>query len=120
MASAGCRPSLITPGAVLSQPLGLPWATPMHFCYARHSQAKEIAVTQHELIALDCPYCEAEIYRPLTWFRQPYFTCPACGGGLAAGQFATVVDEIDAALEASVAEMLEGQSACGGGCRCGH
>lgn len=73
-----------------------------------------------ELIALECPYCHGELYRPLAWFRQAYFTCPTCGGGLAAGQFAAIVEELDTAIEAHVAEMLQGQPGCGGGCSCGH
>ncbi len=72
-----------------------------------------------ELIALDCPYCQEEIFQPLQWFKQPYFTCPACDGGLAADQFAPLVVAIEEALEARVADMLRGEASCGGGCRCG-
>lgn len=81
-------------------------------------------MSNEELIALECPYCHSELYRPLAWFRQAFFTCPACDGGLAAGQFAAIVEELDTAIEAHVAEMLQGQpeqhvqSGCG--CGCGH
>lgn len=71
-----------------------------------------------EEIALECPYCRAEIYRPLSWFKQPYNTCPACDGGLAASQFDTLVAEIEEALEARVAEMVAGPKGCG--CNCNH
>ncbi|MHB1399435.1 MAG: hypothetical protein ACYDAI_17850 [Trichloromonadaceae bacterium] len=71
-----------------------------------------------EEIALECPYCRGEIYRPLSWFKQPYSTCPACGGGLAAGQFDVVVAEIEEAFESRVADMVEGQKGCG--CNCNH
>ncbi len=68
-----------------------------------------------ERIALECPYCRGEIYQPLAWFKQAYFTCPACGGGLAAGQFAPIVEELERAFEASVEEMLLGKPGCGCG-----
>lgn len=72
----------------------------------------------YEEIALECPYCQAEIYRPLSWFKQPYSTCPACGDGLAASQFDAAVAEIEAALEAGVEERIVGQKGCG--CNCNH
>lgn len=68
-----------------------------------------------EEIALDCPYCHQEIYRPLSWFRQPWFTCPHCGGGLAAGQFEQLVNDIDAAIDQHIAEMIAGPPGCGCG-----
>lgn len=67
----------------------------------------------NEEIALECPYCKGEIYQPLAWFKQAYGSCPACGGGLAASQFDTAVAEIEAALEASVEEMVQGARICG-------
>jgi hypothetical protein len=66
-----------------------------------------------EEIALECPYCREDIYQPLSWFKQTYFTCPACGGGLAAGQFETLVTALEEAFEASVEEMLQGEPAKG-------
>jgi hypothetical protein len=74
-----------------------------------------------EQIALACPYCRQEIFRPLHWFKQTYFTCPACGGGLAAGQFETIVNELEQLFEASVERMVRGEPAksCGGG-QCGE
>ncbi len=69
-----------------------------------------------EEIALPCPYCRGEICRPLAWFKQPYFTCPECGGGLAAGQFAPLVEELEQAFEASIEEMVQGRPS---GCSCG-
>lgn len=66
-----------------------------------------------EEIALDCPYCQGEIYRPLAWFKQAYTSCPACGGGLAASQFETQVAEIEQALEACIDEQVHGSRVCG-------
>lgn len=66
-----------------------------------------------EEIALDCPYCTGEIYRPLAWFKQAYNSCPACGGGLAAGQFEQQVAEIELALEASIENLVQGSRVCG-------
>ena len=74
---------------------------------------------EEELIALDCPYCHGEIFQPLQRFKATYFTCPACGGGLAADQFAPRIAEIEEALEARIAEMLQTPPGCGGGCHCG-
>lgn len=68
-----------------------------------------------EEVALDCPYCRQEIYRPLDWFRQSWFTCPHCAGGLGAGQFESLVLAIDAAIEAHIAEMIAGPTGCGCG-----
>lgn len=72
----------------------------------------------NEEIALECPYCKGEIYRPLAWFKQAYNSCPSCEGGLAASQFDATVAEIEAAFESSVAEMVVGQKGCG--CNCNH
>jgi len=78
-----------------------------------------------EIISLDCPYCQASIIQPLSWFKQTYATCPNCKGGLAAAQFALRVDELEQALDASVEEMVMGPpesscdcaaGGCGGGC----
>jgi transcription initiation factor IIE alpha subunit len=77
---------------------------------------KECAVYLEEEIALECPYCQEDIFQPLRWFKQTYFTCPACGGGLAAGQFETLITELEEAFEATVEQMVQGEPA--GGC-CG-
>jgi transcription initiation factor IIE alpha subunit len=74
-------------------------------------------VYAEEEIALECPYCQEDIYQPLGWFKQTYFTCPACGGGLAAGQFETLITELEEAFEATVEQMVQGEPS-GGGC-CG-
>jgi hypothetical protein len=74
-------------------------------------------VSEEERITLSCPYCRGEIDRPLAWFKQTWFTCPACGGGLSADQFAPLVAELEAAFEASIAEMVHGKPGCGCGCR---
>lgn len=66
-----------------------------------------------EEIALDCPYCKGEIYRPLAWFKQAYTSCPACGGGLASSQFEAQVAQIEQALETSIDDMVKGSRVCG-------
>lgn len=76
-------------------------------------------MSNEEEIVLDCPNCHGALARPLSWFKQTYFTCPACGGGLAAAQFATLIDELEQAFEESTATMLRGaESGCGCGGRC--
>ncbi len=66
-----------------------------------------------EEIALDCPYCRAEIYRPLAWFKQTYATCPKCHGGLAATQFETLIAELEQAFAAADDELVLGSRVCG-------
>ncbi len=75
-----------------------------------------------ENIALDCPYCGKAIYQPLSWFKQTYSTCPNCERGVAAGQFAAAIDEIEQALEEHIEEMMKGKpksGCCGGKSSCG-
>lgn len=70
-----------------------------------------------ETIALECPCCRAPIYRPLTWFKQTYATCPECGGGVSATQFEAQVRELEEAFDASIEEMVKGtkgHGCCGG------
>lgn len=79
-----------------------------------------------EIVSLDCPYCQAAIARPLNWFKQTYTTCPACQGGLAAGQFAPLIEQLEQAIDSSVDEMILGErpgGCAGGGCgggSCSH
>ncbi|PLX94579.1 MAG: hypothetical protein C0621_05220 [Desulfuromonas sp.] len=68
-----------------------------------------------ENVALDCPSCGAEIYAPLSWFKKEYGTCPHCDGGVAAGQFATRLAEIEEAFDAHIDEMLQPEPSCGCG-----
>lgn len=65
-------------------------------------------------ISLDCPYCGEGIYETMGWFKQTYFTCPACQKGLAAGQFAAVIADLEASLDARIEEDVKGSP--GGGC----
>jgi peptide subunit release factor 1 (eRF1) len=69
-----------------------------------------------EKVALDCPYCGEAIYETLSWFKKAYSTCPACQKGLAAGQFAAVIDDIEQALDTEIEEMVKGgpESGCCG------
>jgi len=57
-------------------------------------------------ISLDCPYCREAIYETLSWFKKDYSTCPACEQGLAAGQFAGIIKNLEQAVAASIEEML--------------
>ena len=80
-------------------------------------------------IALDCPSCRETIYAALSWFKQTYSSCPHCGQGLAAGQFAAIIADLEQAMDQSIEELLHGPTGgcCGsksaggggGGC-CGH
>lgn len=76
-------------------------------------------------IALDCPYCGVSIYESLNWFKKTYSTCPSCEKGLSASQFATVIADLEQAMETCIEEMVHGQphggccgksSSCGEGC----
>ena len=71
-----------------------------------------------EMISLECPYCQNELYQPLAWFKKPSFPCPACGKILTAGDFSTTIAALEEAVEACHAEMLNGETpsacCCGG------
>jgi hypothetical protein len=69
-----------------------------------------------EQISLDCPSCKAPIDRPLSWFKQTYSTCPACNAGLAASQFASILADLETALDAHIDEQLQEKPASGCGC----
>ena len=70
-------------------------------------------MTKEESVALECPYCRDTIHRPLSWFKQSYFTCPACGGGLTEDQFASVVHDLEQSFDAAIDEMIQTKPACG-------
>lgn len=70
-----------------------------------------------ETITLDCPCCRAAISQPLSWFKKTYATCPHCGGGLAAAQFAEQLAAIEEAFDAAVDDMVRGAPTSGGCCR---
>jgi hypothetical protein len=84
----------------------------------RYKPRKESDVNEPEKISLPCPTCQAAIYRPLSWFRRVYGTCPHCGAGLAAAQFAQLLDAIEREFDARIEELL-GDRGCAGGC-CGR
>lgn len=75
-----------------------------------------------ENISLDCPYCGEAIYETLSWFKKTWSTCPACQKGLSAGQFASVIDDLEKALDEEIEGMVKGapeSGCCGrskGGC----
>ncbi len=59
-------------------------------------------------IALNCPCCGVSIYETLSWFKKTYSTCPACGNGLSADQFGTIIADIEQAMAANIEEMVLG------------
>ncbi|SDZ94596.1 hypothetical protein SAMN05660420_00831 [Desulfuromusa kysingii] len=73
-------------------------------------------------ISLACPYCDELIYETLSWFKQPYFNCPACDNGLAAGQFTSVIRELEHAMDARVEEIINDapHTSCCGKKSCCH
>ena len=73
-------------------------------------------VLAEEMLILDCPYCGAAIYQPLSWFKKTYSTCPACDQGLASSQFENTIADLEQALDESIDEMVYGKphsSCCG-------
>lgn len=82
-----------------------------------------------EMISLECPHCQHELYQPLSWFQGESFPCPACGKVLRAEDFAKMIAALDEAIDAWEAEMINGEEGsaacccggkghCSGGC--GH
>lgn len=75
-----------------------------------------------EMISLECPDCQGELYRPLPWFKQPDFNCPSCGKPLTSGDFATTIAALEDAMDACHAEMINGEApstcCCGGKGNC--
>lgn len=69
-----------------------------------------------EMISLECPYCHGELYQPLTWFKEPNFSCPACGKVLTANEFATTIAALEEAMDAYHAEMIDGETSATGCC----
>jgi len=90
--------------------------------YSQLTLRKNKALTTEPKIDLTCPYCNASIYATISWFKKDYSTCPACDQGLAAGQFAAVISDLEQAMDASVEEMIYGapQTSCCGKDSCCH
>jgi len=68
---------------------------------------KNKPVSLEPKINLACPYCNESIYETLSWFKKPYSTCPACDKGLAAGQFTSVISELEQAMDARIEEIID-------------
>ena len=75
-------------------------------------------MSAQEMISLECPYCQSELYQPLTWFKEPSFTCPLCGKGLASELFSSTINALEEAVEACHAEMLNGEAETPSACCC--
>lgn len=78
-----------------------------------------------EMIALECPHCQGELYQPLPCFKAAKFLCPLCGEGLTAGDFAATIAALEEAVDAYHTEMIHGEPpstcCCGGKGHCsGH
>ena len=75
-------------------------------------------MSTEEMIALECPHCQGELYRPIAWFRGPSFTCPVCGKELKPKEFATIIAALEEAMECFDVELLTGETPPSAGC-CG-
>ena len=75
-------------------------------------------MSTEEMISLECPYCQGELYQPLTWFKEESFPCPACGKALKAEDFATIIAALEEEMDAYHAELVNGETPPAAGC-CG-
>jgi len=75
-------------------------------------------VSVEEMISLECPHCQGELYRPIEWFREPSFTCPVCRKTLKPEDFATIIAALEEAMESFDAELITGETPQPAGC-CG-
>ena len=75
-------------------------------------------MSTEEMISLECPYCQGELYQPLTWFKEASFLCPVCEKALKAEDFATTIAALEEEMDAYHAELINGEipSAAGGCC----
>lgn len=65
-------------------------------------------MSDEEMISLECPCCQGELYQPLTWFKQAEFSCPACKKSLTSGEFLPTINALEEAMEAFHEEMVSG------------
>ncbi len=75
-------------------------------------------MSEQEMIALECPHCQGELYQPLPWFKKASFLCPACEKALKAEDFATIIAALEEEIDAYHAELIHGETSATGGC-CG-
>jgi len=73
-------------------------------------------VSTEEMISLECPYCQDELYQPLAWFKEESFSCPACGKALKAEDFATIIAALEVEMDAYHAELINGETPAAGCC----
>lgn len=62
-------------------------------------------MTSEELWSLDCPHCNKEIQKPISWFRQPDNVCPHCSKPLDPEQVDAIIDDIKKNLAALSKDM---------------
>lgn len=76
-------------------------------------------MSEQEMVSLECPHCQQELYQPLSWFKGGEFSCPLCGEVLTAEDFAKTIAALEEAIDAWEAEMINGEeepaSCCCGG-----
>lgn len=81
-------------------------------------------MSEQEMISLECPHCQSELYQPLHWFKEASFLCPACDKALKAEDFATTIAALEEEMDAYHAELIHGEEPAAAGCcgskgRCG-
>lgn len=75
-------------------------------------------MSEQEMISLECPHCQCELYQPLPWFKEANFLCPACEKALKAEDFAPIIAALEEEMDEYHAELIHGETPAGGGC-CG-
>ena len=82
-------------------------------------------MSEQEMILLECPHCQCELYQPLPWFKEASFLCPVCEKALKAEDFATIIAALEEEMDAYHAELIHGEEipavagCCGSKGHCG-
>lgn len=77
-----------------------------------------------EMISLECPYCQNELYQPLSWFKELNFSCNFCGKALTSSDFSKTIGALEEMMDTCHAEMINGveekvlTACCGGKGQC--
>lgn len=75
-------------------------------------------MSEQEMISLECPHCQSELYQPLPWFKEATFLCPVCDKVLKAEDFATIISALEEEMDAYHTELIHGETPAAAGC-CG-
>ena len=73
-------------------------------------------MSTEEMIGLECPHCQGELYQSLVWFKEVSITCPACGQALKPEDFATIIAALEEEMDAYHAELISGVTPSAGCC----